>query len=63
MELESSDLDLVKEFVGLRFNGITVEQGQIIQHAYIQFTSEDGDNGATSVTIYRHDEMEEWQVL
>ncbi len=47
MKLENSDLDLVKEFVGLRFNGIIVEQGQVIQHTYIQFTSEDDDHGAT----------------
>ena len=47
MKLENSDLDLIKGFVGLRFNGITVEQGQVIQHAYIQFTSEDDDHGAT----------------
>ena len=57
MKLKSSDLDLTveSEFVGLRFNNIPLEQNQIIQNAYIQFTAEDSDKGTSTVTIYGHD--------
>ena len=57
MKLKSSDLDLVEEseYVGLRFNDIPLEQGQIIKSAYIQFTSEDKDDGNAVVTIYGQD--------
>jgi len=57
MKLKSSDLDLVEEseYVGLRFNDIPLEKGQIIKSAYIQFTSEDKDDGNAVVTIYGHD--------
>ena len=57
MKLESSDLDLVEEaeYVGLRFNEIPLERGQVIEHAYIQFTSEDEDYGTSTVTIYGED--------
>ena len=57
MKLKSSDLDLVEEseYVGLRFNDIPLEKDQIIKSAYIQFTSEDKDDGAASVTIYGQD--------
>jgi len=57
MKLKSSDLDLVEEseYVGLRFNDIPLEQGQIIKNAYIQFTSEDKDDGGAVVTIYGQD--------
>ena len=57
MKLKSSDLDLVEEseYVGLRFNDIPLEKGQIIKSAYIQFTSEDKDDGNAVVTIYGQD--------
>jgi len=57
MKLKSSDLDLVEEseYVGLRFNDIPLEKGQIIKSAYIQFTSEDKDSGNSVVTIYGQD--------
>ena len=56
MKLKSSDLDLTEaQYVGLRFNDIPLEKDSILKHAYIQFTSEDTDSGAASVTIYGHD--------
>ncbi|MEX0861824.1 immunoglobulin-like domain-containing protein, partial [Nitrosopumilus sp.] len=57
MTLTSSDLDLTieAEYVGLRFNDIPLEPRQIIEHAYIQFTSEDKDKGQSKITIYGHD--------
>lgn len=58
MKLSSSDLDLVNaKYVGLRFNDIQITQGQIIQHAYIQFTSEDENYGNSIVTIYGQDDV------
>jgi len=57
VKLKSSDLDLVKKdgLVGLRFNDIPVERGQLIENAFVQFTSEDRDYGTSNVTIYGHD--------
>ena len=58
--LTSSDLDLTveAEYVGLRFNDIPLEPRQIVEHAYIQFTSEDKDKGQSKVTIYGHDTID-----
>ena len=56
MSRTSSDLDLGEEWVGLRFQSITVPQGATITDAYIQFTAEDNDNGSAKVKIYGEDE-------
>jgi len=55
--LKSSDLDLVGKdrLVGLRFNHIPIDSGQIIENAFVQFTSEDKDYGTSTVLIYGHD--------
>jgi len=57
IKLKSSDLDLVKKdgLVGLRFNNIPIDRGQVIENAFVQFTSEDKDYGTSNVTIYGHD--------
>jgi len=56
VKLKSSDLDLVKKngLVGLRFNDIPIDRGQVIENAFVQFTSEDKDYGTSNVTIYGH---------
>ncbi|MBL4596536.1 MAG: fibronectin type III domain-containing protein, partial [Robiginitomaculum sp.] len=53
VSVTSSDLDLDdQDWVGLRFNGITIPTGSTISHAYVEFTSEENESGAASVTIY-----------
>jgi hypothetical protein len=53
--LTSSDLELVfdreDQTVGLRFNGIAIPPGALITEAYIQFTVDEVDSEATSLTI------------
>ncbi|MBL4595425.1 MAG: fibronectin type III domain-containing protein [Robiginitomaculum sp.] len=46
MDLDDSD------YVGLRFNGITIPAGSTISSSYVEFTSEEDDDKASSVTIY-----------
>lgn len=60
MDLTSSDLELVRDgndgdqWVGMRFNNITIPSGSIINNAYIQFTVDEND--AASGTIILHGE-------
>ena len=55
MYLDSSDLELVTDEgvqqVGLRFNGLSLPAGSIISRAYIQFQTDENNNGATTLTI------------
>lgn len=56
MSRTSSDLDMGEEWIGLRFQGLTIPQGATITNAYIQFTADASDNGSTSLRIYGEDE-------
>jgi hypothetical protein len=48
----SSDLDLeVGKMVGVRFQGIQVPPGSVINNAYIVFTAEDPDSGSWTLKI------------
>lgn len=57
----SSDLELPNEagtnaqWIGMRFQNITVPQGSNIANAYIQFTADVSNSEATSITIYGQD--------
>jgi hypothetical protein len=55
MNLTSSDLEMVREatdqIIGLRFAGINIPQGATILNAYIQFTTDETDDVATSLII------------
>ncbi len=55
MNLTSSDLEMTQEstqqIIGLRFTGIPVPQGATILNAYIQFTTDETDDVATSLVI------------
>ncbi len=61
MYLNSSDLELVEEgvgdfqTVGLRFTNLPVPQGALITNAYIQFTVDEADTRATSLSIRGED--------
>ena len=49
MSLNSSDLELVRDgqnqqYVGIRFAGVNIPQGAIIQNAYIQFQADDDES-------------------
>ncbi len=61
MDLTSSDLELVRDggdgdqFVGMRFTNITIPKNAIIDSVFIQFTVDETNNGATSVTIKAED--------
>ncbi|WNJ20200.1 Ig-like domain-containing protein [Pontibacter sp. G13] len=61
MYTNSSDLELVadgnrgNQTVGLRFTGVAVPQGAIIDAAYIQFRSDETNSGTTNLTIQGHD--------
>ena len=60
MDRGSSDLELVEEgstpqLVGMRFRSITIPQGATITNAYVQFTVDETDSEATSVTIRGQD--------
>ena len=58
----SSDLELVfdsynsqnNQIIGLRFTGVSIPQGAIITNAYVQFTCDETDNGATNLTVTGH---------
>jgi len=56
----SSDLELVldsnNQQIGMRFNVIAIPDGATIVSAYIQFTADETHNGATSLTIFGHDD-------
>lgn len=55
MNLTSSDLEMTMEgteqIIGLRFNNINIPQGATINSAYIQFTTDETDDVATSLVI------------
>ena len=60
MYLDSSDLELISEGgtaqeVGMRFQGMTVPQGATVTNAYIEFETDELDNGATSLTFHAED--------
>ncbi len=62
MSLTSSDLDMTldgssssPQTIGLRFIGLTIPQGATITSAYIQFTADETDSVATSLTIQTQD--------
>ncbi len=61
IDLSSTDLELgfesgvADQLVGIRFTGLTIAQGAKIDSAYIQFTVDDDNTGATSVTIRAED--------
>lgn len=58
----SSDLELINDSgqhgmqtVGMHFRNITIPQGATITNAYLEFTVDEVDSGATNVTIYGDD--------
>ena len=58
MYMNSSDLELVydntstgNQTIGMRFNGLTIPQGATITNAYVQFTVDETNSGATNLTI------------
>ncbi|MDQ3190432.1 MAG: T9SS type A sorting domain-containing protein, partial [Bacteroidota bacterium] len=58
MYLNSTDLELVNDgaakgnqIVGLRFNGIGIPKGAVIENAYIQFTTDEATTSTTSLSI------------
>ncbi len=60
MYLNSSDIELVydgskNQTIGLRFQDLTIPQGAIITTAYVQFTVDETNSAATSVTIRAQD--------
>lgn len=58
LDIASSDLELSNEggsseqIIGIRFNNINIPQGAIIKNAYVQFTCDDLNSGATTI-IFR----------
>ena len=67
MDLASQDLDLVSgatesgemclgaQEVGLYFRNVVIPQGASVASAYIKFTGDEADSGATSLYIYAED--------
>jgi hypothetical protein len=56
MDLKSSDLEMIldsdgNQTVGMRFNAITIPQGATITSAFIQFTVDEAESGATTLQI------------
>ena len=56
MSRSSSDLELVhdgnrEQLVGIRFQNVNLPAGSIVNSAYVQFTVDEIDNGATSVVV------------
>ena len=54
--IDSSDLELVRDSivnqtVGIRFQGVGIPPGGTIVEAYLDFTTDETDSGATSITI------------
>jgi hypothetical protein len=60
MYTTSSDLELTydgnEQTVGLRYTSVTIPQGATITNAYVQFTTDETNSGATSLTIRAEDE-------
>ena len=59
MSLTSSDLELVDDgsdqTVGIRFQNVAIPQGATITSAYLEFTIDESQSEATSLTIYGED--------
>jgi hypothetical protein len=61
MYIGSSDLELAYEdgttpqWIGMRFQNITVPQGSGIANAYVQFTADNTNSEGTNLTIYGQD--------
>lgn len=62
MYLNSSDLELVRDgssrgnqWVGMLFRNLSIPQGATITSAYIQFTTDETNNGTTNLTIRGED--------
>ena len=53
ISLNSTDLDVSTNHVGIRFNGIQVPQEATISKAYIQFTADEARSGATGIITIR----------
>ncbi len=51
MELQSLDLDLGDEHVGLRFDTFGLPPGAVIQSAYVQFTADESQSDPAEVSI------------
>ncbi|MFT6915680.1 MAG: type IV pilus assembly protein PilY1 [Motiliproteus sp.] len=54
MQLSSSDLDLGEKTVGLRYSSIPLAADTTLSNAYIEFTADAANSGATSLTIRGH---------
>ena len=58
VDLTSSDLELVDEGgtvnqeVGLRFNLVNIPRGATITNAYLQFTTDEVESGASNLSVY-----------
>ena len=57
MSRGSSDLELgydgnTRQIVGMRFRSVDIPQGATINSAYIEFTTDETDSGATSLVIF-----------
>lgn len=66
LDLTSTDLEMAVEewvwplddenqWVGLRFNAIDIPVGSTVTSAYIEFTSDEGNSGSSSLIIYGED--------
>ncbi len=60
VSLTSSDIELVfdgpgNQTVGLRFANIGIPQGAVILNAYVQFTVDEVNTGATNLVVQGHD--------
>jgi type IV pilus assembly protein PilY1 len=62
-DLQSSDLDLARDLVGVRFQDVQVPQGATITNAYIEFVPDDDGDSTCATTIYgeAHDNPPEFQ--
>lgn len=52
MQLNSSDLDLNQQPVGVRFTGLAIPPGATITNAYLALTAEDTNTDTASVTVF-----------
>ena len=60
MYRDSSDLELIRDGsrdqeVGIRFTNVQIPQGANITNVYIEFTADESQSGATSLTIHGED--------
>ncbi len=62
IKFSSSDLELVDDVpkrpdqtIGLRFNGLDIPQGAVIDGAYVQFQANAADTGAATLQIHGED--------